>query len=130
MKESFFQFSDPELVNIKFETNEFFNEELFNGFSIDKNVSIIILDKEKQNRAKVSLTINIGDDNEKYPFYIKLTMAANFVCDMSRVNNFKELLELNAPAMLLSYARPIVSMITAQSAFPTLNLPFMNFKEN
>ena len=129
MKESFFQFSNPELVNIEFCGNENFNEELFEGFSIDNNVAISVLDEDVCNEAQVSLNIIVGEKSESFPFYLSITMSAEFVCDKKESDKFYKLLETNAPALLLSYARPIVSMITSQSGFPTLNLPFMNFKD-
>lgn len=130
MKESFFQFSNPELINIEFCGNEEFNKELFKGFSIDNHVAISILDEDANNKAQVSLNIIIGKKSEDYPFYLSVTMSAEFICEKTESDNFYKLLETNAPALLLSYARPIVSMITSQSGFPTLNIPFMNFKNS
>ena len=129
MKESFFQFSNPELVNIEFCGNENFNEELFEGFSIDNNITISVLDEDIGNEALVSLNIIIGEKTENYPFYLSITMSAEFNCDINKSDKFYQLLETNAPALLLSYARPIVSIITSQAGFPALNLPFMNFKD-
>ena len=39
------------------------------------------------------------------------------------------MLNVNAPALLLGYMRPIVSSITNSSALPVYNIPFINFKE-
>lgn len=39
------------------------------------------------------------------------------------------MLKCNAPALLLSYMRPIVANITNVSKFPVYNLPFVNFQE-
>ena len=39
------------------------------------------------------------------------------------------LLRQNAPALLLSYARPIIASITNASKFPTYNIPFFDFSE-
>lgn len=41
--------------------------------------------------------------------------------------DFDNLLQINAPTLLLSYARPIISSITAQAGMKPLNLPFFNF---
>ena len=40
------------------------------------------------------------------------------------------LLKQNAPALLVSYARPIIAMITNASRFPAFNIPFINFTED
>lgn len=37
-----------------------------------------------------------------------------------------ECLNVNAPALLLSYMRPIVANITSSSIFPAYHLPFVN----
>ena len=37
------------------------------------------------------------------------------------------LLRKNAPALLLSYARPLIASITNASKFPTYNIPFLDF---
>ena len=37
------------------------------------------------------------------------------------------LVSQNAPALLLSYARPIISMTTNASHYPAYNIPFINF---
>lgn len=42
----------------------------------------------------------------------------------------KSLLKSNAPAALLSYIRPIVSMMTMSSKYPALNIPFIDFTKN
>lgn len=128
MKESVFQFTNPELVNIEFFGNQDFNEELFEGIIIDNHVSISIID-EDNNEAHVTLNLIVGDKTEKSPFYLSVTMSADFMYEEENKEKFHQLLETNAPALLLSYARPIVSMITAQSGYPTLNLPFMNFMD-
>lgn len=44
--------------------------------------------------------------------------------------DFDNLLQINAPAMLLSYARPIVSLITVQAGMKPLNFPFLNFTKS
>lgn len=128
MKESVFQFTNPQLVNIEFGGNENFNEEIFEGIIIDNHVSILLID-EDNNEAHVVLELIVGDKTEKSPFYLSVTMSADFMYKEENSEKFHQLLETNAPALLLSYARPIVSMITAQSGYPTLNLPFMNFMD-
>lgn len=125
MKESFFQFSDPQLINLEFIINEGFDEDLFSGFSIKSEVHNGIIEENKE--ALVSLKLSIGDKSEKSPFHILIVMSANFTCD--KKDFFDRLLKTNAPALLLSYARPIISLITAQAGYPSFNLPFMNFTE-
>lgn len=123
VKESFFQFSDPQLTNLKFIVNEDFDEDLFSGFSIKSEIHNGIIEEEKE--AVVSLKLIIGDKSESYPFHISIVMSANFSC--TKKEFFDKLLKTNAPALLLSYARPVISLITTQAGYPSFNLPFMNF---
>ncbi len=125
MKESFFQFRDPQLINLEFVINEEFDEELFAGFSIESELQNGIIENKKE--AAVRLKLKIGDKTEKYPFCIIIIMSGDFTC--SKEEFFDKMIQTNAPALLLSYARPIVSLVTAQAGFPSFNLPFMNFTE-
>lgn len=123
MKESNFQFSDPRLIFLKFDINEDFEKDTYEGFSLNNDVTKLIISEGKE--ALVILTLLIGDQSNKSPFFIELKMGAKFKCGDSCT--FDKLIDTNAPAMLLSYARPIVSLITSQSGFSAFNIPFINF---
>jgi len=125
MKESFFQFSNPQLIDLNFVINEDFDEELFNGFSIETKVHKGIVETDKE--AVVRLELLIGGIEEDYPFHIKIVMSGKFMC--TQKDYFEKLLNTNAPALLLSYARPIISLVTSQAGYPAFDLPFMNFTE-
>lgn len=58
MKESFFQFRDPQLINLEFVINEEFDEELFAGFSIESELQNGIIENKKE--AAVRLKLKIG----------------------------------------------------------------------
>ena len=104
---------------------EEFDEELFVGFSIESELQNGIIENKKE--AAVRLKLKIGDKTEKYPFCIIIIMSGDFIC--SKEEFFDKMIQTNAPALLLSYARPIVSLVTAQAGFSSFNLPFMNFTE-
>lgn len=123
MKESSFQFSDPRLIFLSFDVNNDFEKDTYEGFSLNNDVTKLVVSKGKE--ALVVLELSIGDQSNKSPFYVKLKMSAKFKCDDSCM--FDKLVDTNAPAMLLSYARPIVSLITSQSGFSAFNIPFINF---
>lgn len=126
MKESFFQFSDPQLTHLNFTINENFSEELFDGFSLKSDVSRSVLEEDK--KFLVSLKLEVGEVTEKQPFNITIEMSAYFMC--KKPEGINKLLQTNAPALLLSYARPIISLITSQAGYPSFNIPFMNFVED
>ena len=59
---------------------------------------------------------------------INLIVSAHFKLEEKiEGTDFDSLLQINAPTFLLSYARPIVSLITVQAGMKPLNLPFLNF---
>lgn len=132
MKESSFQFTNPLLLKIDFKINDKCNFEKFDG-NINPDISLKIVKEEdlldqKSNSSPVKLKITI--DNIEYPFILDMEIAAIFKWDESiNEDKIQNLLNVNAPALLLSYARPIITNITQQSGLPPYNIPFMNFTE-
>lgn len=126
MRESDFQFSNPVFTEFHLYINNDFDNEKFDGMKIDSRASVTMT--EKESNAIVSLEINIGDKLEKFPFVIKCKLSSEFRWTED-TQDVDELLQKNAPALLLSYARPYISMLTASSNYPAFNLPFMNFQD-
>lgn len=123
MKESKFQFTNPKLDKIIFNINEEYTEKL------DKKLNYSIKVKRKgidNKNAIVKLIIEIGD-NKNSRFYLNLDISAKFNWNDIDDQQIDSFLEVNAPALLLSYARPIVANITMQAGLSPMNLPFMNF---
>ena len=59
-----------------------------------------------------------------------MVLSAQFIWnDVYDENTLKDLLSINAPALLLGYARPMIASITNMSPYPSFNLPFYNFVE-
>lgn len=125
MKESKFQFSDPKLDNFEFYVNKDFNKEQYDGIKISNHVQA---DALGECDAIVKLDLFIGEKNNSVPFYIHISNHANFHCD--DVQLFNKLIKTNAPALLLSYLRPIVSFLVVQSGYNNFNIPFMDFSDN
>lgn len=126
MQTSSLKFSDPRLERLEFYINDDFDAENFNGIQIANDVTKLLHDSNGGiNTATMQLSLFIGD-KESSPFYIIIKMSADFYCDDTKL--FNKLIDTNAPALLLSYSRPIVSLITAQSKYPSFDIPFINFK--
>lgn len=82
----------------------------------------------ERNTAVVKLTLNIGNSTDSQSFDICVRMGADFSWEESvEMEKAEQLLNINAPAVLLSYIRPIVSSITNSSKYPSLNIPFIDF---
>ena len=77
------------------------------------------------------MTINIGNNTDEMPFECVIKIGVEFSWDSTstqeEINTFKS---ISAPAHLMSYARPIIAMITSMSPFPMYQLPFINFTEH
>ena len=128
MGPSQFQFSNPILLELQFYVNDTYNPE---DTEIDIGVDIS-LSKERvsENEAVVELTLELGEHNEKAPFYIKAVEGAKFRWEdgaFKKESELERLLNINAPALLLSYMRPIISNITGMSQYPAYHIPFVNF---
>ena len=128
MKKSKFQFTDPELEKLEFDINEEYDVDKFDGIMMNSHTQVKLGDS---NEAYVALTLRIGSDEENQPFTILVKMSAKFSWEGDLEEKVvKSLLKSNAPAALLSYIRPIVSMMTMSSKYPALNIPFIDFTKN
>lgn len=117
------------MESVVFVINENFNREEYDGMEITGETKIAKI-KEK-NQAIVKFSLEIGEKGNSMPFYLNLTMKAEFkwVSDM-KAEMVNRLLKANAPSLLLAYMRPIVANITGSSEYPMFNIPYMDMSEN
>ncbi len=127
MEKSSFQFSNPDLTKCVFKVNKKFKGTGKVNLGTKFSVAIGEINEEKR-QCFVELSIVSGSDTEESPFYSDITMMAKF---MWSENTSKEQLDtflnVNAPALLLGYIRPIIANLTNSSRFPVYNIPFINF---
>lgn len=125
-----FQFTTPALLNIEFHINDNFNEEVSVTFEV--KTSTEVKRSSDSNEAMVFLGVEIGEKSEKYPFYVRAKEYAKFKwkADVYTEDQVVRLLKQNAPALLLSYLRPVISSVTGASVFHAYDIPFMNFASN
>ena len=128
MGTSQFQFSNPMLSELQFYINDAYGVDVE---EINVNLGININKKRiSDTEAIVELTVEIGDKSDNAPFYITATEGAVFRWEedaFDKEQDIEKLLNVNAPALLLSYLRPVVSNITMFSKYPAYNIPFINF---
>lgn len=125
--ESAFQFKNPALMKLSFTVNDDFKKDS-GEISLNLSISTKISKNEQKNEAFVELSISIGEVNSSCPFFIDAVEGADFRWDRSlKTEVINDLLKQNAPALLLSYLRPIISQITSSSPYGTYNIPFINF---
>lgn len=127
MIKSDFMFSNPKLTKLNFFVNNGYNNESKNNVPTNLAISPFV-NKLNNQEAIVELKIEIGEKSESYPFFLSLTIGAKFKSsDKIDEKDFDKFLNVNASALLLSYARPIVSSTTCQAGMKAVNLPFINF---
>lgn len=135
---SLFQFSTPRLIDSVFLMSSKYPSNKLNqikslSFNIEKSREQIVdsEDKRYQNTTvflSVFTSKNIELD-EKTPCYIRVTMKADFRWNKEKVDKStcETFLNINAPALLLSYIRPKISDLTKDSEIPTQEIPFIDF---
>lgn len=131
MVESKFQFEIPKIVKSNFSLNfdGIFNSNLEN-FSIEPKFEVeIIRDKEDTKQRSSVVKLGIIVDGEA-PFTLNMEIFAMFkwFADYEE-EDLEHLLNINAPSLLLSYARPVIASITKESGLDAYNIPFYDFRE-
>ncbi|MGF0088502.1 protein-export chaperone SecB [Streptococcus hyointestinalis] len=112
---------------------EYSNDKLDMPVSFDAEVGIDKL----QEKAYVIINLNLGDledtDNTKVPFTCNVSIRGIFSYEAKDYNtdsSLKNILGINAIAILYPYLRSYVSTITSLgNQFPAYTLPVMNFAE-
>ncbi|MFZ3172414.1 MAG: protein-export chaperone SecB [Carboxydocellales bacterium] len=134
MKESNFQLVGKPTVNsILYETNKNFefNDEL--SLEVTNEIHVIKGINEHLQEANVVYKIGIftSQEFEKVPFKISMEIEGHFKWDEELEKNevlLENMLKQNAPAILYSYVRPLITLITIEANMPPLVIPLMNFK--
>ncbi len=122
-----FQFANPRVKKVIFEINEDFSEAKYEGMPISYGVRIT---EREESSALVELELNIGLEGETTPFYVELTIVSKFRWTDDVEAPADSLLKLNATTLLISYARPIIAHLTADSGIKPFNLPFIDVRND
>lgn len=128
MKKSNFQFSKPYLNELIFTENKQFDTSTdLEKIKLHNKFSVEVKKDSKDSMALVTLTLETNQDEDDAPFKIKAAISSFFRWSEVPDERINLMLRINAPALLLSYLRPIVAQITNSSRFPVYNIPFFNF---
>lgn len=129
MKKSPFQLKEQAIIDIDYNVNEYYSKS-------EEDLKIgaqTVIKKVSDNVAAVYLTVSLFKDKEfqSVPFSMIVKSRGIFSWDSGlEKKTLTALLENNAPAILYSFIRPIVSNLTAFSIGGSLMLPLLNFSEN
>ena len=128
---SSFQFSNPSLLKLSFALNNGSETKDASQINISLESHVETQPGPEENSAVVVLNLLIGKKDDSSPFFIEAEEAALFRWNPEKVDaeHSEKLLKQNAPALLLSYLRPTISLITSASPYAAYDIPFMNFTE-
>lgn len=131
MKKSLFQMKGlPIITNLKFDVSKEFNFAIDQSLELEINVKTKIFAKEKKS-ANVELELELFPNEKNRPFYLKAISIAYFIwAEGLDEKTIEGLLKVNAPAIMLSYIRPIISNITTFSGQPPLLIPLIDLTNN
>ena len=126
MKESFFRLRSQFTEEIIFKKNSDFKDRKIK-LKVSHKLEIKNID-ETSSSVKLTFNIFTEEELEVSPFFISITQLGElqYPSDLDKTD-LENLLNINAPAVLLSYIRGLVSQITAFSGYPALIIPLMNF---
>ena len=129
MKESHFQLRNQKLLFIKYGINETFIFPKDQNLELQINSEIIVNKKEEERVAEVRLKIKVFEEQEDptVPFKLEVVNKGLFKWSQEVDDKIDTLLNMNAPAILLSYVRPLITQFTSYSNYPPLILPLMDF---
>lgn len=129
MKYSDFQFIQPMLTKARFDMLPIDGNP---DGEVSINVKKNILRLTGKKKAVISVTVLLNQlDNDKNRKNIPFTAEVEMQCIFTWNDNLSEedinkFLSQNATALLVSYIRPIIAVLTASSPLPTYNIPFLN----
>ena len=130
-RQSSFQFSNPSMIEVHFVIHRDFNTEGM-GDELETPIQVMFsppsIIEARSNSVAAQLTVEIGRDDSTFPFFLSVTMGADFRWDETLPEEIvKQMLSRNAPMLLLAYARPLVAQITSSSPVGAVHIPFLNF---
>jgi len=132
LKLSSFQLIDkPRVTKNIFQVNKEFDFQGEISLEIDNNIKTVKIADEKMT-AIVVLNLNFfgSKDFKEVPFKLEMEIEGMFGWDEELEKNdtqLEGLLKENAPAILYSYLRPIITTISIDANLSPLVIPLMNF---
>ena len=134
MKPSTFQLTDkPRVTKHVFQVNKEYDFSNEISLEIDKNIRISKIPNEEPMAVVIlNLMFFKETDFNEVPFKLELEIEGVFIWNEEQEDNHSQLeilLKENAPAILYSYLRPIITSTSIDANLPPLVIPLMNFRE-
>lgn len=128
----YLQFEDPTVLKFNFQINDNFD---FEGIIDDTDISTLV---EMPNESEIDfsdgipvyLTVFINYENNNSPYKITTRIFSLFkVSELIEPDDALQILQTEGASILLSYLRPIISLMTASSGFEAMTLPMLDFSD-
>lgn len=129
MKLSPFMFSKPIIENLNYSVKPESDILASDDTPIPMKVETRVKLAENDNKAIVEIEIEVNSNS--FPFNINLVLSTIVKWNGNIPEEMLEsVLNKNIPATLLSYARPIISLITSYSNYKQFDLPFLDLRNS
>lgn len=127
MKQSDFNVQEVKVTDIFFNTREDVEK---SEWIIAPEVQLEVAMSEDKKMAKVRMHIDVFTDEDDPPFNCKITIEGIFSWSENMdENSTQAFINVNAAALLYSYARPVITQITTFAGNAPLVLPLNNFMD-
>ncbi|MEG1811903.1 MAG: hypothetical protein RR337_01265, partial [Clostridia bacterium] len=113
-----FQFTSPVLLGIQMNVNKDYTPDKEKKVPIHAEANVNVLKVKALNEAQVTLYLSVNKDmSDSAPYVIEAEITSLFTWDKEAYTDemLNGLLKQNAPALLISYIRPLIAMITNAS---------------
>jgi preprotein translocase subunit SecB len=135
LKESQFQLiGKPKLNRFEYQTNKNFTFSKELQLELNSQITIARNTEKESHKASVLLKTEIFGEKQlsEVPFQFNMEIEGFFQWNDELAADeqlLDSLLNQNAPAILYSYLRPLITLITVEADMPPLVIPLMNFKK-
>lgn len=133
MTSKYLQFENPTVLKFDFQVNDDFDFE--NDFDSADIGTLVEMPSEEEidwnDDIPLYLTIFVNQENDNVPYTITARIMTLFqVSELLTHSDALQLLQTEGASLLLSYLRPMVSMMTSASGFPAMTLPVLDFSDS
>jgi preprotein translocase subunit SecB len=127
MQKSNFQLKSQRLISVAFELNPNFKRS--GEIELDVDILSEVVDqREKFAIVRLKLAAFKKTEQDTAPFKSNIVVEGVFTwSDPIEESELQSFLNINAPAVLMSFIRPVLSQLTVFSGLPGLILPMFNF---
>jgi len=129
----YLEFENPTVLKFDFQVNDDFDfDDTIDDTDISTLVEMPTEDEIDFNEAiPVYLTIFINYENDNSPYKITARILSLFkVSNLLPQEDALQVLQDEGASILLSYLRPMVSMMTSASGFSAMTLPMLDFSDD